>query len=216
MCIAVPWPHPGWCRNEWSAVCARTPRGLSTDYICIYIYILICQGPRMSQAFSGLPGLRGLQGTYFKLRSSSINIHHWSWKLPVIFLPIVRAVRTYDQLWWTILMICIYIYNFLTYLNLMSCKCLYEFLWVSLPELFQEGWTWLFDNCGGHGDTYGHYHYHAPPLCLLKSLGLPVPKNSSWWKFEGEKAWPESGPEVQVGWVPWSVFVEALSGASQT
>jgi len=64
----------------------------------------------------------------------------------------------------------------------------------------EEGWTWLFDNCGGHGDTYGHYHYHAPPLCLLKSLGLPVPKNSSWWKFEGEKAWPESGPEVQVGW----------------
>ncbi|CAL1166432.1 unnamed protein product [Cladocopium goreaui] len=64
----------------------------------------------------------------------------------------------------------------------------------------EEGWTWLFDNCGGHGDTYGHYHYHAPPLCLLKSLGVPVPKNSSWWKFEGEKAWPKSGPEVQVGW----------------
>ena len=64
----------------------------------------------------------------------------------------------------------------------------------------EEGWTWLFDNCGGHGDTYGHYHYHAPPLCLLKTMGLPVPKNSSWWKFEGEKAWPKSGPEVQVGW----------------
>ena len=31
-------------------------------------------------------------------------------------------------------------------------------------------------------------------------MGLPVPKNSSWWKFEGEKAWPKSGPEVQVGW----------------
>ena len=29
-----------------------------------------------------------------------------------------------------------------------------------------EGMTWLFDNCGGHGDTFGHYHYHAPPLCL--------------------------------------------------
>lgn len=28
--------------------------------------------------------------------------------------------------------------------------------------------TWLFDDCGGHGDTYGHYHYHAPPLCLMK------------------------------------------------
>ena len=34
----------------------------------------------------------------------------------------------------------------------------------------QEGMTWLFDDCGGHGDSYGHYHYHAPPLCLMKWL----------------------------------------------
>ena len=87
----------------------------------------------------------------------------------------------------------------------------FEILWVSSPDVFQEGWTWLFDNCGGHGDTYGHYHYHAPPLCLLKSLGLPVPKNSSWWKFEGEKAWPKSGPEVQVGWAPWSGAAQNMS-----
>lgn len=33
--------------------------------------------------------------------------------------------------------------------------------------------TWLFDDCGGHGDTYGHYHYHAPPLCLMKCHGHP-------------------------------------------
>eukprot|EP00913_Durusdinium_trenchii_P007577 g7120.t1 len=65
---------------------------------------------------------------------------------------------------------------------------------------FQEGMTWLFDNCGGHGDTYGHYHYHAPPLCLLKSLGVPVPKKSAWWKSAGAAAWPEHGPEVQIGW----------------
>ena len=35
----------------------------------------------------------------------------------------------------------------------------------------KEGMTWLFDDCGGHGDTYGHYHYHAPPLCLMKCHG---------------------------------------------
>ncbi|CAK9062889.1 unnamed protein product [Durusdinium trenchii] len=64
----------------------------------------------------------------------------------------------------------------------------------------EEGMTWLFDNCGGHGDTYGHYHYHAPPLCLLKSLGVPVPKKSAWWKSAGAAAWPEHGPEVQIGW----------------
>ena len=46
----------------------------------------------------------------------------------------------------------------------------------------------------------GHYHYHAPPLCLLKSLGVPVPKKSAWWKSAGAAAWPEHGPEVQIGW----------------
>ena len=64
----------------------------------------------------------------------------------------------------------------------------------------QEGMTWLFDNCGGHGDTYGHYHYHAPPLCLMKSLGLPVPKKGTWWKDAGIHAWPAEGPEVQIAW----------------
>ena len=64
----------------------------------------------------------------------------------------------------------------------------------------EEGMTWLFDNCGGHGDTYGHYHYHAPPLCLMKSLGLPVPEQGAWWKDTGISAWPEEGPEVQIAW----------------
>jgi len=64
----------------------------------------------------------------------------------------------------------------------------------------EEGMTWLFDNCGGHGDTYGHYHYHAPPLCLMKSLGLPVPEQGAWWKDTGVSAWPEEGPEVQIAW----------------
>eukprot|EP00438_Fugacium_kawagutii_P013667 Skav213140 [mRNA] locus=scaffold107:466615:469372:+ [translate_table: standard] len=72
--------------------------------------------------------------------------------------------------------------------------------WVLKTWQLEEGMTWLFDNCGGHGDTYGHYHYHAPPLCLLRSLGVPVPVNSSWWKNEGVKAWPSHGPELQIGW----------------
>ncbi|CAJ1342397.1 unnamed protein product, partial [Effrenium voratum] len=63
-----------------------------------------------------------------------------------------------------------------------------------------EGMTWLFDNCGGHGDSFGHYHYHAPPLCLLSSLGVPTPADGSWWKTAGAEAWPSQGPEVQVGW----------------
>lgn len=64
----------------------------------------------------------------------------------------------------------------------------------------EEGMTWLFDSCGGHGDTYGHYHYHAPPLCLMSSLGLPVPPLGTWWKDAGKSAWPLKGPEVQIGW----------------
>lgn len=30
------------------------------------------------------------------------------------------------------------------------------FLLSDVALRFQEGMTWLFDNCGGHGDTYGH------------------------------------------------------------
>ena len=62
-----------------------------------------------------------------------------------------------------------------------------------------EGMTWVIDNCGGHGDTFGHYHYHAPPLCLLRSLGVPVPKGS-WWKSGGAEQWASHHPEVQIGW----------------
>eukprot|EP00439_Symbiodinium_sp_Y106_P029403 s7913_g3.t1 len=62
-----------------------------------------------------------------------------------------------------------------------------------------EGMTWILDNCGGHGDTFGHYHYHAPPLCLLRSLGVAVPAGD-WWKTGGRASWAAQGPEVQVGW----------------
>ncbi|CAE7895356.1 unnamed protein product [Symbiodinium microadriaticum] len=62
-----------------------------------------------------------------------------------------------------------------------------------------EGMTWLLDNCGGHGDQFGHYHYHAPPLCLLRNQGVLVP-SGSWWKDIGPDAWPLDGPEVQIGW----------------
>ncbi|CAE7736768.1 unnamed protein product [Symbiodinium sp. CCMP2456] len=62
-----------------------------------------------------------------------------------------------------------------------------------------EGMTWVIDNCGGHGDTFGHYHYHAPPICLLRSLGVPVPE-AAWWKAGGAEQWASHGPEVQIGW----------------
>ena len=48
--------------------------------------------------------------------------------------------------------------------------------------------------------AYGHYHYHAPPVCLLKSMGVPVPQKRAWWKTHGAKAWASTGPEVQIGW----------------
>ena len=39
----------------------------------------------------------------------------------------------------------------------------------------------VFDNCGGHVDTEHTYHYHFMPLCLLEAVGVPVPRNKSWY-----------------------------------
>jgi len=62
--------------------------------------------------------------------------------------------------------------------------------------------TYEFDSCGGHADLQGTYHYHLPPLCLLRSLGSAVPAMGAWWVpgFLGAGAWPRVGLEVQVGW----------------
>jgi len=41
--------------------------------------------------------------------------------------------------------------------------------------------TWSYDSCNGHSDTKGQYHYHIPPSCLLKGMGVKFASSSSWW-----------------------------------
>eukprot|EP00804_Cyclotella_cryptica_P024473 CCRYP_017553-RC/>CCRYP_017553-RC protein AED:0.36 eAED:0.36 QI:361/1/1/1/1/1/2/205/266 len=41
--------------------------------------------------------------------------------------------------------------------------------------------TWSYDTCTGHSDTKGQYHYHIPPICYLKAMGVTVPDNANWW-----------------------------------
>jgi len=66
--------------------------------------------------------------------------------------------------------------------------------------------TLLFDSCGGHGDLSNRYHYHIPPVCLLRSLGGTVPRLGDWWLApNAETQWPgkaKAGTEKSplVGW----------------
>lgn len=41
--------------------------------------------------------------------------------------------------------------------------------------------TWTYDMCNGHSDSKHQYHYHIPPICYLKSMGVPVPESDKWW-----------------------------------
>jgi len=41
--------------------------------------------------------------------------------------------------------------------------------------------TWTYDSCNGHSDTKHQYHYHIPPMCYLKSMGVAAPSSSDWW-----------------------------------
>ena len=66
--------------------------------------------------------------------------------------------------------------------------------------------TLLFDSCGGHGDLSNRYHYHIPPICLLRSLGGTVPRASDWWMApNAENQWPSkasarSNKSPLIGW----------------
>lgn len=66
--------------------------------------------------------------------------------------------------------------------------------------------TMLFDSCGGHGDIANRYHYHLPPVCLLRSLGGTVPRASDWWLAPStETQWPRRAAErgnvsPLIGW----------------
>jgi len=41
--------------------------------------------------------------------------------------------------------------------------------------------TWAYDMCNGHSDKKDQYHYHIPPICYLKSMGVPTPASDRWW-----------------------------------
>mmetsp|Transcript_5126 Transcript_5126/g.9309 ORF Transcript_5126/g.9309 Transcript_5126/m.9309 type:complete len:674 (+) Transcript_5126:116-2137(+) len=41
--------------------------------------------------------------------------------------------------------------------------------------------TWDYDMCNGHSDKKRQYHYHIPPICYLKSMGVPTPASDRWW-----------------------------------
>jgi len=41
--------------------------------------------------------------------------------------------------------------------------------------------TWSYDLCNGHSDKKHQYHYHIPPICFLRSMGVSVPESDSWW-----------------------------------
>lgn len=46
--------------------------------------------------------------------------------------------------------------------------------------------TWSYDICNGHSDTKHQYHYHMPPICYLKSMGVEFADEHSWWIDEDE------------------------------
>ena len=45
--------------------------------------------------------------------------------------------------------------------------------------------SWVYDNCGGHADKKGQYHYHIPAKCLLEALDL-VEFDQAWWVNDDE------------------------------
>mmetsp|Transcript_104629 Transcript_104629/g.337257 ORF Transcript_104629/g.337257 Transcript_104629/m.337257 type:complete len:682 (+) Transcript_104629:105-2150(+) len=59
--------------------------------------------------------------------------------------------------------------------------------------------AWDFDDCGGHGDQSGRYHYHFPPSCLVRARGGVAPSHSGWWaEEEPDTFWPLRGPPSPV------------------
>ena len=63
-----------------------------------------------------------------------------------------------------------------------------------------------FDSCMGHVEKDTHqYHYHTPPICLLRKLGIPIP-NATSIKYilssQPLKYWPQTsvGPDPIVGY----------------
>lgn len=69
--------------------------------------------------------------------------------------------------------------------------------------------TWSYDSCNGHSDKNHQYHYHIPPICYLKSMGVPTPANANWWMAEDlsevrafkdmTAQWPSTGSSPVIG-----------------
>eukprot|EP00434_Breviolum_minutum_P037055 symbB.v1.2.032845.t1/scaffold4002.1/size59637/1 len=61
--------------------------------------------------------------------------------------------------------------------------------------------AWHFDNCGGHVDATGHYHYHFPASCFLGHQGHVAPGRPDWWAQADPIAfWPSlSKPSPVLG-----------------
>jgi len=84
--------------------------------------------------------------------------------------------------------------------------------------------TWSYDECTGHSDTKHQYHYHLPPTCFLKSMGVAVPEDSDWW-MDDEKVrlyeemsaqWPSTGSSPVVGFARDGFPIKALYDSSGT
>lgn len=52
--------------------------------------------------------------------------------------------------------------------------------------------SWHFDDCGGHADTDGWYHYHFPPSCFLRAVNAAGPSSIKWWfDSDADEFWPK-------------------------
>lgn len=82
--------------------------------------------------------------------------------------------------------------------------------------------TWNYDTCNGHSDRNNQYHYHIPPICYLKSMGVPAPESDKWWIDEAtsevrlyadmHKQFPAKGSSPVVGFARDGFPIYALYG----
>lgn len=82
--------------------------------------------------------------------------------------------------------------------------------------------TWAYDTCNGHSDKKHQYHYHIPPICYLKSMGVPTPESDKWWindagtevrpYDEMAEQFPKTGISPIVGWARDGFPIYALYG----
>jgi len=73
--------------------------------------------------------------------------------------------------------------------------------------------TWSYDSCSGHSDTNGKYHYHIPPSCLLKDMGMDYADTHTWWMDDGiVRAYDDMASQFPSTGSPSPVIGRALDG----